>query len=1050
MSKNAKIICSNTLFNSFYSILDEIQTIKNDFFTNNIILVPDKFTLNAEKLFFEYTKSTSSFNVEIMSLTRLIKKITANQIRNFEVLNKNTSMLIITKILLDNSDKLGLIKNTLSPTLSEEFYETITQFKASGIMPNEIATNSQNLNFKLKLKDIQFVYEEYQKYISNGKLDSSDLVDIFINNLKFNENIKKTNIFVAMFDSFSFKQLGAIMGLAKYSKNFTIGLSATTKQNNKQIYINETLQQVLQALRDNGTDTKIENIAMTTPATFAFLAKNLFSYCSNPIKSNGNIQLIECPNEQEEIDFVARQIKKLVFNHEAKFSDINVASANFENYKQVIKSVFNEYAIPYYIDEQIGLNEHCLSKAILSLLRIVQTNIDKVYLLEYLKSPFAVMSSEEYNLFENYILEHGINYSSFLKTFKDDTIENIRKKVISPIENLIKMVKKCEFINDYIEILRTFLEQTNVKTIMNNIINDINFNATFQSQSKQTYDKILLALDTLSTILGTTKCSFEYFEVLINNLFASISIKTVPLGVDCVYVGDAENSTFYPNNYLFITGAIDGLFPNYKNDCGFISDTEIELLTAKNILSPTIRFTNKVKKYRIFELILTCKQQLKISFSSLTFGSASKPSEVFGEIKKIFLNKNGEKLATFKLSNEITFLEQLRASSQEYIFALGSYSHMQSILGKLGEKNKWLHSAKQLFVSNNQCNTHTLSIDAKQLFFPFQKTSVSQIERFFACPYQHFVNYGLRLKERKIYGVKNVDVGVFLHSIAEHFVNFLIENNYKYEKNHVYQMILSIAQEQFESVDSTEKLKINSLISEALKLCNKIFEQISNSDFKPIFTEKKFLSEDFSNKINITGKIDRIDHKDGMFLIFDYKTGSKNDFSFKDVYYGNKIQIVLYLSILESILNLVSAGAFYIPIKNKFVVDEKIDRYSGIFLNQTDLIKKIDLTLQTESKSKFYKIDFNKDGSLNALTNKNAVSPAEFLYIKNYVKDLFNNAVDEIFSGYIEPKPTKNVCSYCPFKLMCGYDIEKNGCRSQDMSITKECFKNLGDNSGKN
>ena len=201
------------------------------------------------------------------------------------------------------------------------------------------------------------------------------------------------------------------------------------------------------------------------------------------------------------------------------------------------------------------------------------------------------------------------------------------------------------------------------------------------------------------------------------------------------------------------------------------------------------------------------------------------------------------------------------------------------------------------------------------------------------------------------------------------------------------------------------------------------------------------LDENYSKNVVVTGKIDRIDQCDNMFLIFDYKTGSKTDFSFQDVYYGNKIQIVLYLDILESVLNLISAGAFYVPIKNKFIMEEKVDRASGIFLDSADLIKNIDKNIDENApKSKIFKIDFGKNGVLSAYSQKLALSPVEFLAVKQYVKALFENAVEEICSGYIEPKPTKNACNNCPYSVMCAFSKKDSGFRANEQDISKQSF----------
>ncbi len=49
-------------------------------------------------------------------------------------------------------------------------------------------------------------------------------------------------------------------------------------------------------------------------------------------------------------------------------------------------------------------------------------------------------------------------------------------------------------------------------------------------------------------------------------------------------------------------------------------------------------------------------------------------------------------------------------------------------------------------------------------------TSVSRLESFLACPFQHFADYGLRLKERTRFQVSAPELGLFYHAALSLFV----------------------------------------------------------------------------------------------------------------------------------------------------------------------------------------------------------------------------------------------------------------------------------------
>ena len=58
---------------------------------------------------------------------------------------------------------------------------------------------------------------------------------------------------------------------------------------------------------------------------------------------------------------------------------------------------------------------------------------------------------------------------------------------------------------------------------------------------------------------------------------------------------------------------------------------------------------------------------------------------------------------------------------------------------------------------------------AKRLYGERFENSISRMERFSACAYAHYLAYGLRLAERKVYEFQPMDMGNVCHRALEHF-----------------------------------------------------------------------------------------------------------------------------------------------------------------------------------------------------------------------------------------------------------------------------------------
>ena len=443
----------------------------------------------------------------------------------------------------------------------------------------------------------------------------------------------------------------------------------------------------------------------------------------------------------------------------------------------------------------------------------------------------------------------------------------------------------------------------------------------------------------------------------------------------------------------------------------------------------------------MFELCLLPTKKLVISYPTLSNGEASSPSEVFSSISNC-LSVNGKNLPLYLVSSELDYISakkfglKVDKSSYEYVFG-GKINAMN--LATKNNTDSLCISLKNNLVKNVQTRVDG-TFDASTLFFSKGTFSVSQIERYFACPYVHFVEYGLRLKEREKFGLESVDIGNFLHLVAEKFVGYLMQNNYEISQTQKEQIISNaLSSELMQNEGTLEQVRVHSLKNEASRLCDNILKQINLSKFKPTFVEKTFVSNGTYEGLKLKGKIDRIDQVNDFFVVLDYKTG-KSDFSFRDVYYGNKIQIIVYQAILESLTGLIPVGAYYIPIKNKFLQEDANTKFSGVCLSSDDIVKMLDQTLEQNSKSEIFKIKYKQNGELDENSLNYALSPQEYADLKKYALSVMANALSEIKSGYINPKPTKDACKYCKYRLLCKWNSEDDGYREQTEKIEKDFF----------
>ncbi|MBQ0017190.1 MAG: PD-(D/E)XK nuclease family protein, partial [Clostridiales bacterium] len=1003
--------------------------------------------MNVEQMIFDALNIESTFNIQVMSLTRLVDKVCSKVVDKTKVLDKDSGVLLVSKIMLENKDNLKKYTSIdKSSNLAEKIYETIVQFKSSGIKPDEVKSQCGNITLNDKLDDLKFIYEMYEEKVENDLIDSADLLDIFCRELKTNNLIKTSSVYMGLFDFLTFKQLSCVKSLAENSQSFSISLSANTLQTNKHIYLNEMFALITDIFKSNNIEYKIFNNSMKGDNDFSHLSKNLFGIEPQKQITKGNVVLVEAETEKDEISFVARKIKQLVVENNYNFDDFNIVCSSLENFNSLLKEKFDEYNFPYYFDCSMPLTEHFFGRFVLNCLEVISKDFERENVLEFLRSPFVNLERKDFEEFENFVLKNNIDKYKFFNNYDDQTFTSIQSNYLQFFKDLKESIKQNRSITNYIDCINVIFEKFNVQEVLTNLSSNSYYDIDFQKSTSLVFDAFNKVVEKIKSMMQGTICDFEYFISLLSNVMTSAKINTVPLGVNRIFVGDINTSSFAKKKVMFLLGAVAGKLPSYSDDCGIITDTEILELSSKNLLSPSIRFLNKRKKFNTFECMLMPYEKLFVSFSNLSKDSSNKPSEAVFALQNCLTLDGNSTLPIYKISEELNYLELKNELYKDDISKNFVYADKQRLYDfastKLENNYENILARKVLDIENmTRSNTRKDIKDAGNLFFTNNSISVSELEKYFACPYKHFVDYGLRVKEREVGKLKVCDIGNIMHKIAELFVKDLINSNFAYNEQKIEEITNQVLDENkiLDSVDF-DTIRTDNLISEAKMLCDKIYNQILVSEFKPHYVEQEFKNFNYGN-ISLKGKVDRIDLFNDYFTIIDYKTG-KSDFSFKDVFYGNKIQTIIYLSVVEQLYKKTPVGAFYFPVKNKFIEEGDFDRMDGVFLNVPEVYNKLDIGIERDNESKYLNISM-KDGKLITASNNYALDNDQLNSIKAYAKQLVNIAVEEIKSGYITPKPTKDACKYCEYKLLCKFNCSEDGTRKNDTRITKSSFDNV-------
>ena len=865
-----------------------------------------------------------------------------------------------------------------------------------------------------------------------------------------------------------------------------------------------------------------------------------------------NINLFLAKDKYSEIENVAKNIINLIKNNNYKFNEISIITKNINSYSSLVKSIFSKYEIPVFIDEKKDLNQNILIRYILSILEIIIKNYSYESVFNYLKNPFLNLNKEDIFKLEKYVIKYGIKNNKFKKEFNYGINENnkneinylneLREIIINPIINLENKINKKQNINNIINEFYNFLINENIEKKIEEIINYLNNknylrinkkyflpkknkykNKLFKNKNgknkitnlinkkinnlelakeyKLSYEVIINIFKEIKNIFNNEILALEDFYKIFKTGLKNSDLGKIPTTQDQVVLGDIDRSRSHKVKTIFIIGLNDGIFPSINKDEGFFNDLDREYLKDNGIELAKGTIENLYDdNYNIYKAFTTAEEKLYLSYiSSDIDGKSLRASNLILKIKKM-LNKLKEKSDIFENNNyfiENNIYEDLILKINYYDKNIINLENDKKEINNLFLIYKYFKNNNKYkkILKNNIQYTKYLKLPEKIKKENIQKlygnkltTSVSKLEMFKNCPYEYFLQYSLKLKEREELKIKNIDTGSFMHEVIDLFFQKLKINriNLKEINDETIEKIINniIDEKLLESknyiFNSTKKYnllvkRLKRIITIAIK---HIIYSLNLSDFKILDTEISFdekkghykpitINLDNGKTVEITGKIDRVDlAEDGnnkYIRIVDYKSSVK-DMDFTNIYGGLQLQLITYLDAMCKIEDFIPAGILYFNLLEQIInsdrkltveeIEERIKnnfKMKGLILADVNVAVMQDNNLRPSTSSKLIPAYMDKDGNLSS-KKSSSLTKEEFSRLQDFVNKTIKDISNEILNGMIELKPyyknKKTPCEYCTYKNICGFNegIFKTGYRYVNKKSKDDFFSELNNN----
>ncbi len=792
--------------------------------TKTYIIVPEQFTLEAEKEAFKHLETQALMDIEIISFSRLgykvLKEVGGEKV---STLDKYGRYMLLSKIIKDNKDKLKLFRGMeKTPSFLEKLNDLFSEMKEFSTTPTQLDEITKQLNgtniLKQKLEDIQFIYENYEKTIEKTYLDGEDYTNYFSSKIKDSKKLSQYNIWIVGFEYFSPKLLNVIKGLLEKALDVNILLTWDTSSKDKSLFEITTfvINQLKNICLSLGGKYRISPIddeylkQKTSEYNIApevlYLEKELFSSQINPYdspeskKSNSNtscslhknllrdfiqpIKLVEASNPRAEIESAAIYINALIREKGFKQKDIVILTNNLENYSHIFHRVFQEYNLNVFLDLKRNIMNHPLVEFITYLIQIGSGSINTNNILGLLKTQFLDFTTDEEELIENYAYAYDIKAWQWQKEFVKGSqilgeeafqnINEIRNRLFKTLDPFLKDFKdaktglqKCEILYYYL------LNDLQIGEQLYNLVEIQEQENLYEQASitSQIWNVFTNILEQISSLMADEDISAETFLDIVKEGFSSSEIGVLPNSNDSILIGSIKRTRIGNTKILMVLNANDGVLPATSSNNGVLSDDEkISLFNNSFEICNNRNFEIQEENLSIYRNFAKPTHHFYISCSlSDLDGQTLKPSTIFGRIKKIFPD--------IAVSKDIHDLEN------PYFFSLSKDSTLQHIskelknqINTIWTKNsyKWLQEFLPNKLQNVKdgltFNTKTGKISSRFLKGLYKYNSKEELllspsamEKYSHCPFSHFINYGLKPYENRAFNVSSRELGDVYH-----------------------------------------------------------------------------------------------------------------------------------------------------------------------------------------------------------------------------------------------------------------------------------------------
>ncbi len=1047
------------------------------------ILVPEQFSLTTEKDIIKKFGIDAQTKIKVITFSRLCNLVLSNKgPLRMQYIDGAGKQIIAARTIRALNGKLENLGATLRRKgFSSTIVELVSEFKRYGISAEQLKLASKSEDdesFSKKLEDLSLILDTFNSFLEKSVSDAEDNLELICDKLPSCDFLSGS-LYLMHFRSFTPIEYRVLANLMEKLDICAVMCCDGVRD------CTHVFEPIARSCRSLLEIAESKGIACTqTPAKpeaysaedLQYLQESFFKVSPKPYsKVPENINVFELSGYYREAEAAADLILRLCRTENRKFSDFLILSRNPNTYTRILPAVFEARGIDIFIGSRRSILTNPFAQMLCSSLDIICFGYSYERIMSIARSGILDIPDSDIDMFENYLLAvnptHAMwadeSWSYCPDGYDIEIINRTRTALSSLSEEILSSLPGHQSAEQFCSAILGALDRLNLSLRLETICDGFaKKNMPYLADEyRQVWNSVISVFSQIATLMDGEPISRHDFCELFKNACSGISVALTPQTQGSVVFSPIDKFRSSETPIVIVLGLTDGVFPMPHSSEGIISDAERRRLFDKGILlSPGADFKRLEEELLIYSVLSSAKEKIYLFYPlSGSDGRMLNPSSIIKKVRgEIF-----PELVTHNPDFSEDYLRGAEGKSGAFDILCSSLSkvggdptslkgasaELFSYFNNIPEYKERLSSIKESMqnkTAEKLSPESVLSIYGEKIML-----SASKLEKYNACAFAYFMNYGLLAKEREIAGIESRSTGSIQHAALYRYFSDIEREKGDYNfitKDDCYEKIYSIVLD--EATKSTEllyesssyyKYVVNRMQGIAARTAWEVVKFYKSSLFRPVGFEITIdtkgeipaleIKNDNGKTIGVVrGVIDRADSAviDGKkyISIVDYKSSQKA-LDERLAAAGVNLQPLLYSDIVCNRLNASPAAMLYMQMTDpiidasnlKYFSDEEIEKHTNSKIYFGGWISDKQEIISGYSKGGENGEKYIPDG-IGA-----KVSQQELKRRINEANKKIHASALGIYDGNISVNPYKDknfdACEYCDYSSICKYSAEK-------------------------